>query len=112
MGEAGDFGSDENTRINSALAFLGSSMSIVGSTLDELWHTTTNIDADPINAGVSNFTYAYTSAVSGGTSLIRALDNSTFVAYEGSVVPVPAALWLFGSGLLGLVGVARRKKAA
>ena len=26
-------------------------------------------------------------------------------------VPVPSAIWLFGSGLLGLVGVARRKKA-
>jgi hypothetical protein len=26
-----------------------------------------------------------------------------------SVVPVPAAVWLFGSGLLGMVGVARRK---
>jgi len=26
-----------------------------------------------------------------------------------AVVPVPAAVWLFGSGLLGLVGVARRK---
>jgi len=25
-------------------------------------------------------------------------------------VPIPAALWLFGSGLLGLVGVSRRKK--
>jgi hypothetical protein len=28
-----------------------------------------------------------------------------------SVVPIPAAVWLFGSGLLGLIGVARRKKA-
>ena len=28
-----------------------------------------------------------------------------------SSVPVPAAAWLFGSGLLGLVGIARRKKA-
>jgi hypothetical protein len=27
-----------------------------------------------------------------------------------SEIPVPAAVWLFGSGLLGLVGVARRKK--
>ncbi len=34
---------------------------------------------------------------------------------EGAVgvpaVPVPAAVWLFGSGLIGLVGVARRKKS-
>ncbi len=32
---------------------------------------------------------------------------------EGVVaaVPVPAAIWLFGSGLLGLVGVARRRRA-
>jgi hypothetical protein len=28
-----------------------------------------------------------------------------------TVVPVPTAIWLFGSGLLGLVGMARRKKA-
>ena len=32
---------------------------------------------------------------------------------EGTIssVPVPAAIWLFGSGLLGLVGVARRRRA-
>ena len=27
-------------------------------------------------------------------------------------VPVPAAVWLFGSGLLGLIGVARRKRSS
>lgn len=26
-------------------------------------------------------------------------------------VPIPSAVWLFGSGLLGLIGVARRKKS-
>ena len=26
------------------------------------------------------------------------------------VVPIPAAIWLFGSGLVGLTGIARRKK--
>ena len=28
-----------------------------------------------------------------------------------AVVPVPAAVWLFGAGLLGLIGVARRKQS-
>jgi len=28
-----------------------------------------------------------------------------------TVVPIPAAVWLFGSGLIGLLGFARRKKA-
>jgi len=30
--------------------------------------------------------------------------------YAASAVPVPAAVWLFGSGLLGLIGVARNTK--
>ena len=32
-------------------------------------------------------------------------------AGDVSAVPVPAAVWLFGSGLLGLIGAAQRKKA-
>ena len=28
-----------------------------------------------------------------------------------STVPIPAAVWLFGSGLIGLIGIARRKKS-
>jgi len=31
------------------------------------------------------------------------------MANDITAVPVPAAVWLFGSGLIGLVGVARRK---
>ena len=33
------------------------------------------------------------------------------LSYGATVIPVPAAAWLFGSGLIGLVGVARRRKA-
>ena len=32
-------------------------------------------------------------------------------AVRTGVVPVPAAVWLFGSGLIGLIGIARRKRA-
>ena len=45
---------------------------------------------------------------SGGT-VITPLN---FVNGNVSVVPVPAAVWLFGSGLLGLIGVARKKTRA
>ena len=38
--------------------------------------------------------------------------NSLHVTgYSVSSVPVPAAVWLFGSGFIGLIGIARRKKA-
>ena len=36
--------------------------------------------------------------------------GSFLVQTEVSAVPVPAAVWLFGSGLIGLFGFARRKK--
>lgn len=37
--------------------------------------------------------------------------NLSHISAYTTVVPVPAAVWLFGSGLLGLVGIARRKNA-
>jgi len=39
-------------------------------------------------------------------------SNGSVLQVDAQVVPVPAAVWLFGSGLLGLAGIARRKKAA
>lgn len=38
------------------------------------------------------------------------LRGTATIAVSGTVaeVPIPAAVWLFGSGLLGLIGVARR----
>ena len=37
--------------------------------------------------------------------------DDMLVRAEFSAVPVPAAVWLFGSGLLGLMGAAARRKA-
>lgn len=42
---------------------------------------------------------------------LRTDNRMTFTNTTPSV-PVPAAAWLFGSGLLSLTGIARRRKAA
>jgi hypothetical protein len=57
-----------------------------------------------------------------GTSVISSCDfiappfGSYSVTYEyfpsPSAVPVPAAIWLFGTALLGFVGMSRRRKVA
>jgi len=38
--------------------------------------------------------------------------TDTRFVVTGTVVPIPAAIWLFGSGLLGLIGVARKRRTA
>ena len=46
--------------------------------------------------------------------VIKDFNRYSWAVHAGNVgaVPVPAAVWLFGSGLLGLIGVARRKARA
>lgn len=59
---------------------------------------------DPV--GISAI-HIFNSVMSGGGSGIE-IDH---LQYGGGVVPVPAAVWLFGSGLIGLIGVAGRKQS-
>lgn len=72
------------------------------------------------SGALSDFNYQ---AISGTNGAVDNFDSSaTFfwsdiylsgtwnTAVQMTPVPIPAALWLFGSGLLGLVGLARRKK--
>ena len=49
--------------------------------------------------------------ISPGTALITGVQGYASLGPVGNQFG-GAAVWLFGSGLLGLVGVARRKKAA
>jgi len=51
------------------------------------------------------------SGVELGTPFTMALGDEVYQGYVTSAVPIPPSVWLFGSGLLGLVGIARRKKA-
>lgn len=39
------------------------------------------------------------------------IGDTIGIDLQTAVVPIPAAAWLFGSGLIGLIGVARRNKA-
>ncbi len=45
-----------------------------------------------------------------GTKMATGPFGGSPIGFAGTAVPVPAAVWLFGSGLLGLVGVARRRR--
>jgi hypothetical protein len=66
----------------------------------------TEYSPDTGNAWFLNFHGGYQTTNSKG-----ATDTYAWAVYAGDVgaVPIPAALWLFGSGLLGLIGLARRK---
>jgi len=61
--------------------------------------------------GVSQETAMDPSILVGSRKVFTDLDIAALkdVGWEVSAVPVPAAVWLFGSGLLGLVAVARRR---
>lgn len=51
-----------------------------------------------------------TTSEAGTTALIqKKVVNGPSIVVSVDPIPVPAAVWLFGSGLLGLIGVARRK---
>ncbi|VAW60903.1 hypothetical protein MNBD_GAMMA10-2510 [hydrothermal vent metagenome] len=53
---------------------------------------------------VNTFTTADIATIGGGFFLYNVDDITT-----ATVVPLPAALWLFGSGLVGLVAISRKK---
>jgi hypothetical protein len=64
--------------------------------------------ARPLTGSSINL-FANSVGVAGEWSLSR---DGTLTWNSAPAVPVPAAVWLLGSGLLGLAGVARRKQSA
>ena len=84
------------------------------SRTEELSFTITGVDHDTIysyamgsllNPGADEFFAAHIA----GFDYMNGVTSAKFTG--SSAVPVPASVWLFGSGLLGLAGIARRKKA-
>ena len=47
--------------------------------------------------------------VNGTADWLLVEDAEQAYRINGTIVPIPAAIWLFGSGLIGLIGIARRQ---
>ena len=68
----------------------------------------TNLTNAAFLAGITDNANSVNGTTIGGDDLLLAADGNLAL----QAVPVPPAVWLFGSGLIGLVGIARRKKAS
>jgi len=68
---------------------------------NERWAMELTYAPDNLNSRTSTNHYTWSTSVA----------DPHYSTYLVQAVPVPSAVWLFGSGLVGLVGFARRKKA-
>ena len=84
----------------------------------EAWNSSGGVDLSTVMwDGVNDIEVVLTNVLTAQTMLGEAgsayIDKSNItIDIATTVVPVPAAVWLFGSGLLGLAGIAARKNKA
>ena len=99
--------------ITSTLATLGSTMTMAGND-HGTYPTGATVLANPLTAGVSSFTYGFTSFITGGTPLFDTVGGTPFIAVEsvgGAATPEPVTGLMTLGGLAGLGLLARRKKS-
>lgn len=62
------------------------------------------------DAQVTSFIYGQDNDT-GDLTRYKSYTNAGVFMVRNTVVPIPAAIWLFGTGLIALLGIARRKAA-
>jgi hypothetical protein len=87
-----------NSPGDTPLTLTGSNNFILGLYLNGAWLSDTSV----FDQGANSYTVTF----SNGGSLLM-VDTQVI-----SAVPLPAAAWLFGSGLLALTGLVRRKRSS
>jgi len=92
------------------LAIVQETVTVPVGTFSDTWKVT-----QTFNDGSQDYVFSYWYAKGMGLVKREQEDGNIWelTGYYGfTPVPVPAAVWLFGSGLLGLIGVARRRNYA
>jgi hypothetical protein len=107
-------GTTTHNTTNIGVVALGSNPSgtlpLVNDTVVDVTNGDVGIGGSPMQAGPFPAFNANFDILSMHVTQCTDTGTGTDACPTVTAVPVPAAVWLFGSGLLGLVGIARRKK--
>ena len=101
-----DFANPTGALTVSAFDVSGASLGVFNFMGMDLFVNQAGFDQNAGHVDISGIGEIASLLIEPGLDQALIFDNLNF-----SPVPVPAAVWLFGSGLIGLVGLARRKKA-